>query len=74
MPTAEAKEALESLKMSVAAWTAQLEAKKNAINTAATGRNELVKQLTKLAADILKKEHASRRSWATSRNCWQRHE
>jgi AAA domain len=57
-PTVEAKAALESLKTSAAAWTGQLEAKKNAIEAAAKGRDELVKQLAKLRGEIEPLEYA----------------
>lgn len=51
-PTAEAKAALETLKVSAATWAIQLESKKNAIDAAVKGRDELVKQLAKLRAEI----------------------
>ncbi len=51
-PTPDAKAALESLKLSAAAWSIQLESKKNAIETAVKGRDELVKQLGKLRGEI----------------------
>jgi recombinational DNA repair ATPase RecF len=51
-PTVEARAALESLKTSAAAWAAQLESKKIAIETASKGRDELVKQLVKLRGEI----------------------
>ena len=57
-PTAEAKAALESLKLLAATWTAQLESKKNAIEAAATGREELIKQLAKLRSEIEPLEYA----------------
>lgn len=50
--TAEAKAALESLKASAATWATQLEAKKIAIETAAQGREELVKQLAELRTEL----------------------
>lgn len=51
-PTAEAKAALESLKVLAATWAAQMESKKNAIEAAAKGREELIKQLAKLRGEI----------------------
>lgn len=57
-PTAEAKAALESLKGFVAVWVAQLESKNNAIETAAKGRDELIKQLSKLRGEIEPLEYA----------------
>jgi recombinational DNA repair ATPase RecF len=57
-PTVEAKAALESLQSSSAAWEVQLETKKNAIDAAAKGREELVKQLTKLRSEIEPMEYA----------------
>lgn len=51
-PTADAKAALESLKASAITWAAQLAAKKTAIDVAAKGRNELVKQLADLRTEI----------------------
>lgn len=57
-PTAEAKAALESLKASAITWATQLESKKQAIEAAAKGRNELVKELTKLRAEIEPLEYA----------------
>lgn len=57
-PTAEAKAALELLKSSVAAWAAQLETKNNAIDAAAKGREELVKQLANLRGEIEPLEYA----------------
>lgn len=57
-PTAEARAALEALKISAAAWTAQLESKKNAIKAADQGRDELVKQLAKLRGEIEPLEYA----------------
>jgi DNA repair exonuclease SbcCD ATPase subunit len=51
-PTAEAKAALELLKLSAATWAIHLESKKNAIEAAVKGRDELVKQLAKLHAEI----------------------
>ena len=57
-PTAEAKAALESLKVLGAAWAAQLESKKIAIEAAAKGRDELIKQLAKLRGEIEPLEYA----------------
>jgi DNA repair exonuclease SbcCD ATPase subunit len=57
-PTAEAKAALESLKTSAAAWGTQLESKKNAIEVASKGREELIKQLAKLRGEIEPLEYA----------------
>jgi len=56
--TAEAKAALESLKVLAAAWAAQLESKKIAIEAAAKGREELIKQLEKLRGEIEPLEYA----------------
>ena len=57
-PTAEAKAAHASLKSAATDWATQLEAKKTAIETAAKGRDELVKQLAKLRAEIEPLEYA----------------
>lgn len=57
-PTAEAKAALVSLKVLAAAWEAQMESKKNAIEAAAKGREELIKQLAKLRGEIEPLEYA----------------
>jgi hypothetical protein len=57
-PTAEAKAALESLKASAVTWAAQLEAKRIAIESAAKGRDELVKQLAKLRTELEPLEYA----------------
>lgn len=51
-PTVEATAALESLETLWAVWVAQLELKKNAIDVAAKGRDELVEQLAKLRREI----------------------
>jgi recombinational DNA repair ATPase RecF len=57
-PTAEAKAALESLKVAAVMWASQLESKKTAIETAAKGRDELVKQLAKLRTELEPLEYA----------------
>ena len=57
-PTAEAKAALESLKVLVAAWAVQMESKKIAIEAAAKGRDELIKHLAKLRGEIEPLEYA----------------
>ncbi len=57
-PTKEAKAALASLKSAAIDWATQLESKKTAIETAKKGRDELVKQLTKLRAEIEPLEYA----------------
>ncbi len=57
-PMAEAKGALESLKVLAAAWAAQLESKKNAIEAAEKGRDELIKQLANLRGEIEPMEYA----------------
>lgn len=57
-PTFEAKTALESLKLLAAAWATQAESKKNAIDAAMKGRDELIKQLTKLRGEIEPLEYA----------------
>jgi DNA repair exonuclease SbcCD ATPase subunit len=57
-PTAEAKASLESLKTSVVTWATQLASKKTAIDAAAKGREELVKQLAKLRGEIEPLEYA----------------
>ena len=57
-PTAEAQVALESLKVLAATWAAQMESKKNAIEAAAKGRDELIKQLAKLRGEIEPLEYA----------------
>ncbi|MCE1239978.1 MAG: AAA family ATPase [Azonexaceae bacterium] len=57
-PTREAKAALESLKLLAAEWATQAESKKNAIDAAMKGREELIKQLTKLRGEIEPLEYA----------------
>ncbi|MHB1267259.1 MAG: AAA family ATPase [Acidithiobacillus ferriphilus] len=57
-PTVEAKAALESLKVLATTWAAQLESKKIAIEAAAKGRDELIKQLAKLHGEIEPLEYA----------------
>ncbi len=57
-PTAEAKSALESLKVLAATLAEQMESKNNAIEAAAKGREELIKQLTKLRGEIEPLEYA----------------
>ncbi len=57
-PTAEAKAALESLKVLAVTWTTQMESKKNAIEAAAKGRDELIKQLGELRGEIEPLEYA----------------
>ena len=57
-PTAEAEGALASLKASVVAWTAQLESKRTAIETAAKGRDELVNQLARVRKELEPLEYA----------------
>ncbi|MEO7427061.1 MAG: AAA family ATPase [Fibrobacteria bacterium] len=57
-PTAEAKAALESIKASVVSWTGQIESKKAAIDAAAEGRDEMVKQLGKLRLELEPLEYA----------------
>jgi recombinational DNA repair ATPase RecF len=57
-PAAEAKTAFTSLKSAATKWATQLESKKTAIETAAKGRDELVKQLTTLRAEIEPLEYA----------------
>jgi energy-coupling factor transporter ATP-binding protein EcfA2 len=57
-PAAEAKAALESLKASAITWATQLESKRTAIEAAAIGREELVKQLAKLRIEIEPLEYA----------------
>jgi len=57
-PTAEAKAALASLKSASTDWATLLESKMTAIETAAKGRDELVKQLTTLRTEIEPLEYA----------------
>ena len=57
-PTEDAKVALDSLKAFSVTWTQQLEAKAKAIDAAANGRDELVRQLVKLRAEIEPLEYA----------------
>ena len=57
-PTEDAKVALDSLKAFYVTWTQQLEAKAKAIDAAANGRDELVRQLVKLRAEIELLEYA----------------
>lgn len=58
-PTGEAKDALELLLSSVVTWTEQMESKMTAIDTAAKGRDELVKQLAELRAELEPLEYAN---------------
>jgi recombinational DNA repair ATPase RecF len=58
IPTAEARAALKLLKASSATWAEQLELKKKAIEAADRGREELIKQLTKLRAEAEPMEYA----------------
>jgi recombinational DNA repair ATPase RecF len=51
-PTAEAKAALKSLKTSAITWATQLASKKSVIDVAVKGKDELVKQLANLRAEI----------------------
>jgi len=57
-PTTEAKAELESLKLLAETWTTQLKSKETAIETAAKGRDELVKELVILRAEIGPLEYA----------------
>jgi len=57
-PTTEAKATLDSLKASVVTWTAQMEAKKAAIDAAAVGRDELLTQLATMRAELEPLEYA----------------
>lgn len=57
-PAADAKAAFEALKALTMEWAAQMEAKNAAIATAAKGREELVKELSKLRAEIEPLEYA----------------
>jgi energy-coupling factor transporter ATP-binding protein EcfA2 len=57
-PTAEAKAAHASLKSAAVDWATQLESKKSAIETAAKGRDELVKQMAILLTEIEPLEYA----------------
>ncbi len=57
-PTDEARAALESLKASAITWATQLESKRAAIEAAAKGRDELMKQLATLRAKIEPMEYA----------------
>jgi recombinational DNA repair ATPase RecF len=57
-PTAEAKASLELLKTSAVTWAAQMESKKTAIDAAAKGRDELLKQLAKLRTELEPLEYA----------------
>lgn len=57
-PTFEAKTALESLKQVAATGAALVQAKKNAIEAATKGREELIKQLAKLRGEIEPLEYA----------------
>lgn len=57
-PTVNVREALGSLKASVAAWTMQLESKSIAIETAAQGRGELLKQLGNVRTELEPLEYA----------------
>lgn len=57
-PIDEAKAALASLRVSSVAWFQQLELKAKAIEAANKGREELVKQLAKLRAEIEPLEYA----------------
>lgn len=57
-PTEEAKGALESLRGLSVTWAQQLELKAKAIGTTSKGREELIRQLTKLRAEIETLEYA----------------
>lgn len=57
-PTVEAKSALELLTASAITWAKQLKSKKDAIDTAESGRGELVKQLAKMRSEIEPMEYA----------------
>jgi len=57
-PADEAKAALKALNISAVDWALQKDAKKAAIDAAAKGRDELVKQLEKLRAEIEPLEYA----------------
>lgn len=57
-PTEEARAALKALKESAITWATQLESKRTAIETAAKGRDELVKQLAKLHTELEPLEYA----------------
>ncbi|MBI4996673.1 MAG: AAA family ATPase [Rhodocyclales bacterium] len=57
-PMTEARGALESLKASAAVLAAQLESKENAIEAAEKGRDEVIKRLVKLRAEIEPMEYA----------------
>jgi len=57
-PAPEAKVALDSLKLLAVEWATQAESKKNAIEAAMKGRDELIKQLTKLRDEIEPLEYA----------------
>lgn len=58
-PTMDAKSELESLKASVLTWTMQMELKKAAIEAAAKGRDELLKRLAGLRAELEPLEYAA---------------
>lgn len=57
-PTTEAKAVWQSLKASAITWATQMESKKTAIDAAAMGRDELLKQLAKLRAELEPLEYA----------------
>jgi len=57
-PTAEARAALGSLKASASTWATQLESQRTAIEAAANGRDELVRQLVTLRSELEPLEYA----------------
>jgi recombinational DNA repair ATPase RecF len=57
-PSAEAKATLESLGTSAATWAVQMASKKSAIDAAAKGRDELVKQSQELRIELEPLEYA----------------
>jgi recombinational DNA repair ATPase RecF len=57
-PGAEARGAMESIKRLTAIWAAQVESKKTAIDAAANGRDQLIKQLATMHSELEPLEYA----------------
>jgi recombinational DNA repair ATPase RecF len=57
-PSIEARAAFDVLKSSTVQWADQLDVKKSAIETAGKGRDELIRELAKLRAEIAPLEYA----------------
>ncbi len=57
-PSARAREALGSLQALEVAWSARLEAKKNALDTLSSGRQELLREIAELRQQVAPLEYA----------------